>query len=224
MAIRRKLISRSGLTCGARCSAHSWQSWTFRLRTLPSVTLPEVSPPPRTRALGSQPSYLIGEIITIPLSAWFSRVFSVRWYLLVNVAFFLIFSCLCGTARTLVEMIIYRAAQGFTGGVMIPMALTVALSTLPKSQRPVGFALFGMTATLAPAIGPSIGGWLTDNFGWEWVFYINLLPGALMIAAIVYAIEPKPLQLGLLRGRARQERTPALFPHKANCSLEYHFA
>jgi DHA2 family multidrug resistance protein len=83
---------------------------------------------------------------------------------------------------------------------MIPMALTVALSTLPKSQRPVGFALFGMTATLAPAIGPSIGGWLTDNFGWEWVFYINLLPGALMIAAIVYAIEPKPLQLGLLRG------------------------
>jgi DHA2 family multidrug resistance protein len=69
---------------------------------------------------------------------------------------------------------------------MIPMALTVALSTLPKSQRPVGFALFGMTATLAPAIGPSIGGWLTDNFGWEWVFYINLLPGALMIAAIVY--------------------------------------
>jgi DHA2 family multidrug resistance protein len=56
-------------------------------------------------------SYLIGEIITIPLTAWFSRVFSVRWYLLVNVAFFLIFSCLCGTARTLVEMIIYRAAQ-----------------------------------------------------------------------------------------------------------------
>jgi DHA2 family multidrug resistance protein len=144
-------------------------------------------------------SYLIGEIVTIPLTAWLSRVFSVRWYLLINVALFLVFSCLCGTAHSLVEMIIYRAAQGFTGGVMIPMALTVALSTLPKSQQPFGLALFGMTATLAPAIGPSIGGWLTDNFGWQWVFYINLLPGALMIAAIVYAIAPKPLQLALLR-------------------------
>jgi len=144
-------------------------------------------------------SYLIGEIITIPLTAWLSRVFSVRWYLLTNVGLFLVFSCLCGTARTLIEMILYRAAQGFTGGVMIPMALTVALSSLPKGQQPFGFALFGMTATLAPAIGPSIGGWLTDNFGWEWVFYINLLPGALMIAAIVYAIDPKPLQLSLLK-------------------------
>jgi DHA2 family multidrug resistance protein len=75
-------------------------------------------------------------------------------------------------------MILFRASQGFTGGVLIPMALTVTLSTLPRSKQPLGFALFGMTATLAPSIGPSIGGWLTDNFGWEWVFYINLFPGA----------------------------------------------
>src|SRR5258708_8930051 len=144
-------------------------------------------------------SYLIGEIVTIPLTAWLSRVFSVRWYLLINVGLFLIFSCLCGTARSLIEMILFRASQGFTGGVLIPMALTVTLSTLPRSKQPLGFALFGITATLAPSIGPSIGGWLTDNFGWEWVFYINLLPGALMIAAILYAIDPKPLQFHLLR-------------------------
>src|SRR3981081_4389772 len=144
-------------------------------------------------------SYLIGEIVTIPLTAWLSRVFSVRWYLLINVGLFLIFSCLCGTARSLIEMILFRASQGFTGGVLIPMALTVTLSTLPRSKQPLGFALFGMTATLAPSIGPSIGGWLTDNFGWEWVFYINLFPGALMIAAILYAIEPKPFQFELLR-------------------------
>lgn len=144
-------------------------------------------------------SYLIGEIVTIPLTAWLSRVFGVRWYLLINVGLFLIFSCLCGTARSLIEMILFRASQGFTGGVLIPMALTVTLSTLPRSKQPLGFALFGMTATLAPSIGPSIGGWLTDNFGWEWVFYINLFPGALMIAAILYAIEPKPFQFELLR-------------------------
>src|SRR6266404_4732374 len=144
-------------------------------------------------------SYLIGEIITIPLTAWLSRVFSVRWYLIVNVALFLIFSCLCGTARSLGEMIAYRACQGFTGGVMIPMSLTVALSTLPKSKQPLGLALFGITATLGPALGPTVGGWLTDNYGWQWVFYINLVPGALMIGSIVFAIRSAPMQLYQLR-------------------------
>ena len=82
---------------------------------------------------------------------------------------------------------------------MIPVALTVALSTLPRSKLPFGLALFGMTATFGPVIGPTIGGWLTDNFGWQWVFYLNLLPGALMIGAIVYAIDRKPMQLDLHR-------------------------
>ena len=102
-------------------------------------------------------SYLIGEIITIPLTVWLARVFSVRWYLLVNVALFLLFSCLCGLARSLGEMILFRACQGFTGGVMIPMALTVTLSTLPKSKQPLGLALFGITATLGPRHGPERG-------------------------------------------------------------------
>lgn len=144
-------------------------------------------------------SYLVGEIITIPLTAWLSRVFSKRWYLLVNVVLFLVFSCLCGVARSLTEMIAFRAVQGFTGGVMIPMALTTALSSLPRSKQPVALAIFGMTATLGPAVGPTIGGWLTDNYGWPWIFYINLLPGAMMLAAIVFAIDPEPLQLDLLR-------------------------
>ena len=144
-------------------------------------------------------SYLIGEIITIPLTAWLARVFSVRWYLLVNVALFLVFSCLCGLARSLGEMILFRACQGFTGGVMIPMALTVALSTLPKSKQPLGLAMFGITATLGPAIGPSVGGWLTDSYGWQWDFYVNLVPGALMLSAIIFAIKRAPMQLNLLR-------------------------
>jgi MFS transporter, DHA2 family, multidrug resistance protein len=123
----------------------------------------------------------------------------VRWYLIVSVALFLIFSCLCGIARSLGEMIAFRACQGFTGGVMIPMALTVALSTLPKTKQPLGLALFGMTATLGPAIGPTVGGWLTDTYGWQWVFYINLIPGALMICSIIFAVRSTPMQLGQLR-------------------------
>jgi DHA2 family multidrug resistance protein len=144
-------------------------------------------------------SYLIAEIITIPLTAWLSRAFSARWYLLVNVALFIFFSMLCGLARSLTEMIIFRAAQGFTGGVMIPMALTLMIQLLPPSKRGIGGALFGMTATLAPAIGPSVGGWLTDNFGWPSNFYVNVLPGAVMLATLWITLPHEKMKLDLLR-------------------------
>jgi DHA2 family multidrug resistance protein len=143
-------------------------------------------------------SYLIGEIITIPLTAWLGRVFGVRLYLLVNVSLFLVFSGLCGTASQLTQMIIYRALQGFTGGVMIPMSFTVINTQLPPSRRPIGLVLFGVTATLAPAIGPYIGGLLTDSYGWPMVFYVNFLPGAVMLATIFFAMEPEPLNMPLL--------------------------
>lgn len=144
-------------------------------------------------------AYLMGEIVTIPLTAWLSQVFTVRYYLLVNVVLFLIFSGLCGISSSLTEMIIFRAGQGFTGGVLIPMSLTVIISTMPQNLLPAGQAMFGMTATLAPAIGPALGGWLTDQFGWQWNFYVNFIPGALMLAAIWYAMDKKPMKLELLR-------------------------
>jgi len=140
-------------------------------------------------------AYLIGEIITIPLTVWLSKIFTTRLYLLGNIVLFLIFSALCGVSRSLGEMIAFRAGQGFTGGVFIPMALTVTLSTMPNHLKPLGQALFGMTATLAPAIGPAIGGWLTDRFGWEWNFYVNIIPGAAMFALIWFAVEPGRMKL-----------------------------
>jgi MFS transporter, DHA2 family, multidrug resistance protein len=143
-------------------------------------------------------AYLIGEIITIPLTAWLVRVFSTRWYLAVNVVLFLAFSAACGFSTSLGQMIIFRAGQGFTGGVFIPVALTV-VTRMPPSLRPAGQAMFGMTATLAPAIGPAIGGWLTDRFGWEWNFFINFIPGALMFTAVLFAVEPEKMRLGELR-------------------------
>ncbi len=144
-------------------------------------------------------AYLMAEIITIPLTAWLSRVFSIRRYLLINVILFLGFSGLCGIASSLGMMIFFRAGQGFTGGVLIPMSLTVILSTMPKDKVPLGQAMFGLTATLAPAIGPTVGGWLTEHYGWQTIFYINFLPGAVLLAAVWYAIEPGPVRLGLLR-------------------------
>jgi DHA2 family multidrug resistance protein len=144
-------------------------------------------------------SYLIGEIIVIPLTSFLSQVFSLRRYLLANVALFLLFSALCGQAHSLSEMIVFRALQGFTGGVMIPLAFTIVVTMLPRSKHAIGLAGFAITATFAPAIGPTIGGYFTDNYGWPYIFYINLVPGLVMLSALWYGLPKSAMQLGLLR-------------------------
>ncbi|PDT14377.1 EmrB/QacA family drug resistance transporter [Rhizobium sp. J15] len=143
-------------------------------------------------------SYLIAEIVVIPLSGWLTRVFSLRNYLLVNAILFLIFSVACAFAANLQQMIILRAIQGFSGGVLIPMAFTIIITLLPKARQPVGLALFALSATFAPAIGPTIGGYLTENWGWEYIFYVNLVPGALMIGLLFASLERAPMNLKLL--------------------------
>lgn len=144
-------------------------------------------------------SYLIGEIIVIPLTGFLSQVFSVRRYFIVNLILFLIFSVLCAFAGNLGEMVVFRALQGFTGGVMIPLAFTLTVTSLPPSKQAIGMAGFALSATFAPAIGPTIGGWLTENFGWEYIFYLNLVPGSVMLAALWWALKPEPMRLDLLR-------------------------
>ena len=143
--------------------------------------------------------YLVAEIVVIPLTGWLSRVFSVRWYLFVNAFLFIIFSVCCAFATSLPMMVVFRALQGFTGGVLIPMSFTIVLTMLPPAKQPIGMALFAITATFAPSIGPTLGGWLTDNFGWEYDFYLNIVPGLMLLATVWYTIDPKPLQLNLLK-------------------------
>ena len=96
-------------------------------------------------------------------------------------------------------MIVLRALQGFAGGVMIPLAFTIVMTMLPRSKHAIGLAGFAVTATFAPAIGPTIGGYFTDNYGWPWIFYINLVPGAVMLAALWYGLPKSAMQFGLLR-------------------------
>src|SRR5262249_46207905 len=124
---------------------------------------------------------------------------SLRWYLLVNALLFLAFSAACALAQNLQQMIVLRAFQGFSGGVLIPMAFTIIITLLPKAKQPVGLALFALSATFAPAIGPTIGGYLTENWGWEYIFYVNLLPGTVMVALLWASLERAPTQLRLLR-------------------------
>jgi len=144
-------------------------------------------------------SYLIAEIVVIPLSGWLAQVFSVRIYLLTNAILFLAMSVACAFAQDLSQMIVLRALQGFTGGVLIPLAFTLIITLLPKAKQPIGLALFALSATFAPAIGPTIGGYLTENWGWQYIFYVNLAPGALMIGMLWFSLESKPMKLSLLR-------------------------
>jgi DHA2 family multidrug resistance protein len=144
-------------------------------------------------------SYLIAEIIVIPLSGWLAQAFSLRVYLLTNASLFLLFSAACAAAHDLQQMIVLRAVQGFTGGVLIPMAFTIIITLLPRAKQPLGLALFALSATFAPAIGPTIGGWLTETYGWKYVFYVNIAPGLLMLALLAASLDPAPMKLSLLR-------------------------
>lgn len=144
-------------------------------------------------------SYLIAEIVVIPLSGWLAQVFSIRIYLLTNAFLFLVFSAACALAQDLPQMIALRAVQGFTGGVLIPLAFTLIITLLPKTKQPIGQALFAISATFAPAIGPTIGGYLTENWGWQYIFYVNIVPGAVMIGMLYFSLEATPMKLDLLR-------------------------
>ncbi len=144
-------------------------------------------------------AYLIGEIVVIPLSGWLSQVFSLRRYLIVSTILFLAFSAACGVAVNFPEMVTLRALQGFCGGVLIPLSLVCVITLLPPAARPVGFAAFALTSTFAPAIGPTIGGAITDIYGWRYIFFLNLLPGIVMLPALFWGLAPAPMQLEKFR-------------------------
>jgi MFS transporter, DHA2 family, multidrug resistance protein len=144
-------------------------------------------------------SYLIGEIVVIPLTDYLSRVFSFRRYMLASAALFAVFSVACAFTHDLPSMIAMRGLQGFAGGVLIPMAFTLVLTRLPKPQQPIGLAMFALSVTFAPAIGPTIGGYLTENYGWQTIFFVNVLPTVVMVSALYLTLERTPMQLKLLK-------------------------
>jgi DHA2 family multidrug resistance protein len=144
-------------------------------------------------------SYLIGEIIVIPLTDYLSRVFSFRNIILVHATLFAAFSVACAFTHDLPSMIAMRGFQGFFGGVLIPMAFTLVFTRLPKAQQPIGLALFSLAVTFAPAIGPTIGGYLTETYGWQTIFFVNVVPTAVMVTLLYFTLERQPMQLALLR-------------------------
>ena len=144
-------------------------------------------------------SYMIAEIVMIPLSAWIASIVSLKRYLLWSVSGFIITSALCGMAWSLESMILFRTLQGISVAPLIPLSFSLIRMRLPQSQQAMGMSLFSFAAVFAPAIGPSLGGWLTNSFSWHLIFYINLLPGLVMLAMLRYALDDEPMRLDLLK-------------------------
>ncbi|WP_342322117.1 DHA2 family efflux MFS transporter permease subunit [Kosakonia sp. BYX6] len=147
-----------------------------------------------------QTSYLIAEIIIIPLSGWLARVMSTRWLFAASAAGFTVMSLLCGWAWNIQSMILFRALQGLAGGSMIPLVFTTAFAFFEGKQRVIAAATIGGLASLAPTLGPTVGGWITDNFSWHWLFFINIVPGMYIAIAVPLLVKIDTPNLSLLRG------------------------
>ena len=146
-----------------------------------------------------QTAYLIAEVIMIPLSGTLSRVLSTRWMFVISAAGFTFMSFLCATATSINEMIVYRALQGFIGGGMIPTVFASAYTAFPPHRRSVIAPLIGLVATLAPTIGPTVGGYLTDLFSWHWLFLVNIVPGIFVTISTYLLVDFDEPHLELFR-------------------------
>src|SRR5277367_4736912 len=126
-------------------------------------------------------SYLVANAIVLPLSAWLSRVFGRKNYYMACVALFSVSSLMCGLAPSLGLLILFRVLQGIGGGGLAPVEQAILVDTFPASKRAAAFALYSMAIVSAPAIGPPLGGWITDSFSWRWVFFINIPIGIISL-------------------------------------------
>lgn len=133
-----------------------------------------------------QTAYLMAELVMIPLSGFLARALSTRWLFVASCTMFTLSSLLCGLSWSIGSMVAFRALQGFTGGAMVPLVFAVGFTLFSGKQRALIPAILGTVSVLAPALGPSAGGYITDALNWRWLFFVNVLPG--MAIAVLCAL------------------------------------
>src|SRR5580693_7610854 len=140
-------------------------------------------------------SYIVAAAIMTPLTGWLASRFGIKWIFLASVIGFTLASALCGAATSLEQLVIYRLLQGVCGAALVPLSQSVLLQINPPERHAKAMAVWGMGVILGPIIGPALGGWLTDDYSWRWVFYINLPAGMLAAAGIILFIhDTRPAQ------------------------------
>ncbi len=144
-------------------------------------------------------SYLVSNAIVLPISGWIANRFGRKRFFMSCIMLFTVASLLCGAAQGLGMLILFRVIQGAGGGGLQPMAQAILADTFPPAKRGLAFALYGITAIMAPTIGPTLGGWITDNYSWRWIFYINLPVGIIALFLVLRLVEDPPY-LAKLRG------------------------
>ncbi|MFS2225870.1 DHA2 family efflux MFS transporter permease subunit [Pantoea sp. B65] len=146
-------------------------------------------------------SYIVANALILPVSGWLANVLGRKRYYMISVALFTLASLLCSIAPTLEWLILARVLQGIGGGGLAPVEQSILVDSFSVKKRPQAFALYGVAVLLAPAIGPLVGGWLTDTLSWHWVFLINLPVGLLSLLLCYYLIEEPPLMIAERRQR-----------------------
>jgi DHA2 family multidrug resistance protein len=146
-------------------------------------------------------TYLVANAVIIPISGWLANVIGRKRFYMLCVAVFTVASLLCGLAQSLPMLIVFRVLQGLGGGGMAPSEQSILADTFPPEKRAQAFALYAVAVIVAPTVGPTLGGWITDNYSWNWIFFINVPIGAISLVLVQWlVVEPEVLE------RERSER------------------
>ena len=137
-------------------------------------------------------SYLVTNAIVLPLAGWFSTMFGRKRFFIACIIGFSACSLLCGLSISLPMLIFFRALQGLTGGGLQPSSQAILADAFPPAKRGMAFAIYGMSVVFAPAIGPTLGGWITDNFSWQWIFLINVPVGMILVPLVTLVVQDPP--------------------------------